>query len=226
MIVNHKYKFIFLKTRKTASTSIEIALSQLCGSRDVITPISREDEALRASLGYPGPQNYILPLTSYKRQDWLSMLVNRRRKKFDRHIGALEAKEILGSDIWDNYYKFCFERNPFDKAISRYFYSTSEPRPSIEEYVNVAPVRYLSNWNCYTINDHLALDHIGRYESLVGEIAMLSDKLGLPVEMRLPNAKGKYRINREDYKTLLGEKARRRIELICGREIQTFGYSW
>ena len=35
-------RFIFLKTVKTASSSIEIALSSLCGPDDVITP-TRED---------------------------------------------------------------------------------------------------------------------------------------------------------------------------------------
>ena len=37
MIISHEHKFIFLKTRKTAGTSIELALSDLCGARDIIT---------------------------------------------------------------------------------------------------------------------------------------------------------------------------------------------
>jgi hypothetical protein len=32
MIVSHEHKFIFLKTKKTAGTSIELALSALCES--------------------------------------------------------------------------------------------------------------------------------------------------------------------------------------------------
>ena len=47
MIINHRYKFIFLSTRKTAGTSIEIALSQFCDASDIITPIAEEDEAVR-----------------------------------------------------------------------------------------------------------------------------------------------------------------------------------
>ena len=53
MILSHEHKFIFLGTKKTAGTSIELALSELCGPDDVITPLTREDEARRAGQGRP-----------------------------------------------------------------------------------------------------------------------------------------------------------------------------
>ena len=56
-IINHKYKFIFIKTRKTAGTSLEIALSKFCDSGDIITIIKPEDEKIRKKLGYQGPSN-------------------------------------------------------------------------------------------------------------------------------------------------------------------------
>ena len=58
MIVSHEHRFIFLKTKKTAGTSLELALSQLCGPDDVITPLAPTDEALRA--GGRGAQNWRL----------------------------------------------------------------------------------------------------------------------------------------------------------------------
>jgi len=39
MIISHKYKFIFIKTRKTAGSTIEYNLSSFLGPNDVITPL-------------------------------------------------------------------------------------------------------------------------------------------------------------------------------------------
>jgi len=58
MIVSHEHKFIFLKTKKTAGTSIELALTELCGPQDVITPLTEIDEARRTN--GRGPQNWRL----------------------------------------------------------------------------------------------------------------------------------------------------------------------
>ena len=37
MIVSHKHKFIFFKTRKTAGSSLQVALAEHCGTGDIIT---------------------------------------------------------------------------------------------------------------------------------------------------------------------------------------------
>jgi hypothetical protein len=48
VIISHKHRFIYIKTRKTASTSLEIALSAFCGPDDILTKFSDADEVIRA----------------------------------------------------------------------------------------------------------------------------------------------------------------------------------
>ena len=49
MILSFSKKFIFFKPRKTAGTSLEIALRYFCNKNDIITGISREDEKFPSS---------------------------------------------------------------------------------------------------------------------------------------------------------------------------------
>lgn len=226
MIINHKYKFIFLKTRKTASTSIEIALSKFCDGNDIITPITKEDELTRQELGFPGPRNYNVALKYYSKLDWLEFIGKASRKQFYNHASARFIRDCIPAEIWNSYFKFTFERDPFDKAISRYYWSTREPRPEISEYLNSARVEQLSNWYIYTINDQIAVDFVGRYEKLDGDLAEIKNRLGLPAEFSLPRAKGSYRKNREHYSKVLKSAARTRIEIVCAKEIAAFDYHW
>jgi hypothetical protein len=106
VIVSHRHRFIFLKTKKTAGTSLEIALAGVCGPEDVITPIPDVDEAERRRLGHRGPQNTAVPVGLYRSQDLLQLALHRRRLAFTNHTPALEARQLVGREVWESYYKF------------------------------------------------------------------------------------------------------------------------
>ena len=225
MIINHQYRFIFLKTRKTAGTSIEIALSKYCGDGDVISPIRGRDEGIRRERGYPGPRNHAAPLLLYDWED-LKRLARRRKRKRLAHANARFARRFVGNAIWSSYFKFCFERNPFDKAISRYYWRTLQPRPPIADFLATRSRHHLSDWETYTLDGRIAVDFIGRYERLESDLAAITERLGLPEPLDLPRAKADTRSNREHYSRVLDPRARALVENVCAREIEAFGYHW
>ena len=218
MIVSHKCKFIFLKTRKTAGTSIEITLSGLCGSNDIITPIAQEDEKIRQKLGYRGPQNYHILNTDNTKDN----------QEFFNHATAKFIRENLGEAVWNSYFKFCFERNPFDKYISRYYWRTRNDKspPEINDYIKLVPNHLLSCWNIYTINHQIAVDFVGHYETLSSDLNAIMNKLGFSTNLILPEAKGNYRSDKRHYSKILNKQARHHLELICANEIAELNYYW
>ncbi len=94
MIISHSRRFTFIKTAKTAGTSLEIALAKFCGPEDIITPVSPEDEKVRKRSGYPGPQNYLTSPLEYDILSLAKLLVKGKlKKKYYNHIPAAEVKK-------------------------------------------------------------------------------------------------------------------------------------
>ncbi len=235
MIISHKHKFIFLKTRKTAGTSIEIALSRFCGEKDVITPISHVDEVLREELSYRGPQNFHVLSSEHAPMDGRS-LSTRKKIGYYNHMLAEQVRPLVGMAIWDEYFKFCFERNPWDRAISLYFWRTRkyQPRPSLPEFLRHGKEKIpfkgksikLSNFEIYSIDGDIAVDHVGLYENLDLELERIAALLNLPEEIKLPRAKGTFREDRRHYREVMGQEERDIVAQACAREIEHFGYSF
>ena len=228
MIVSHKHRFIFIKTNKTAGTSIEIALSKFCGDDDIITPISRDDEVTRRTLGYRGPQNHLAPQSDDALGDRLRRLVLRKQKlRYYNHISARELKEHLGEDVWNGYFKFCFERRPFDRVISLYYWRHKrEPRPSISEFLDSGEPNLLRKrgYDLYTIDHLIAVDRVCLYENMTQELDKLAEQFGLDGRLELPRAKGSHRPNRHNPRDILTETDKERIRQLFRTEIELFGF--
>jgi len=229
VIVSHRHRLIFIKTRKTASTSIEIALARCCGDADIITRDTAADQALRSELGVRGPQHeFGIRLRHYRIGDWRRLLTRGRRARFENHMPATRVRKLVGEAVWRDYYKVCVERNPWDKAVSLYFWRTRalEPRPSLLDFLRHVPQRSLSNFHLYSDNRRNALlvDRVLRYECLDGELDALARRLALPQMLELPRAKGSHRPAHTDYRLLVGPAERAIIDVACAREIALFDY--
>lgn len=228
MIISHKYKFIFVRTRKTASTSIEIAFSQMLCDKDIITPFCPRDERLRAELCARGPQNYLESWKNYSFKDVYGLLFrSETKKRFYNHMPAAEIKALIGEEIWHAYFKFCFERNPWDKVISLYYHRyKNEPRPPLSEFIHSRQCAAAFNYNLYTIGEEVALDFLGRYERLEEDLAKITTRLNMPSILPLPKAKSQFRQDVRYYGEVLSPEERDIISEVFSKEITLFGYKF
>jgi hypothetical protein len=124
VILSHRWKFIFIKGRKVAGTSVEIALSSLCGPDDIVTPITPIDEVRRIEAGHPA-RNYsadrpgeIAYLAEIQRQ-WSAGYwdISLPMERFYHHMSLTEVLDAVDHDISD-YRVFCVERSPYAKVLS------------------------------------------------------------------------------------------------------------
>lgn len=200
MIISHKHRFVFVKTFKTAGTSLEVFLSRHCGDQDVVTPI------------YP-------PVPGHQ---------PRNADEFFNHMPARDIRRRLSDQGWQEYFKFCVERNPWDKVLS--YYWMERHRSGID----------------LTLDDFLTRDHIGEswhlysdevgqplvdrfvyYESLETDLREVLGNLGIHFDGDLGvRAKGEYRLDRRPYREVLTEGQATVIAHRFSKEIAWHGYQY
>ena len=227
MIVSHEHKYVFIKTPKTAGTSLEIALSKYCGPDDIITPISPRDEASRRALGHARPQNYTIPRRRWSARDHVKWLAGKGPPAFFNHASASYMRRYLPGGVWEDYFTFCFERNPWDKAISRYYWDHREdPAPDLSAYIRDELPHKRRGWDLYTIDGRVAVDRVYLFEELDEAVSDLSERFGFAQGLDLPRAKSGHRPGRAHYTALLDDGQRNAIAALFSEEIEAFGYTF
>lgn len=199
MLISHKYRFIFIKTVKTAGTSIEVDLSRVMDDDDVVTPIK------------PPVAGHVARNHAHGG----SRLYN--------HMSARELRAAIGRETFDGYFKFCVEREPVDKCISHYSMLKKSDFRRIEGLTWEAYLRrglfprdhakYTTLWG------RLMVDRILRYETLDADLAVLASELGFPFAGLQTTAKAGLR-DRVD----VSAADRRRIYRAFWRSLRHTGY--
>lgn len=228
MIVSHKHRFIFIKTAKTAGSSIEIALAKICGPDDIITPLSPEEEAFKSDFGYRTAQNYVVPFKNYKRLDWLKLAYYRKRICFFDHFSAHQVKWYLGDKIWESYYKFCFERNPWDKVISWYYWENgNNDYGSIKKFL-IDGGGDIRGFDLYSSGGIPMVNSVFQFERIGDGLKEISKRINLeePIKLSSFKAKGEARKDKRHYREILTKEEADIIANIFAREIKYFGYSY
>lgn len=216
MIVSHKHRFIFVHLGRTAGRSLTAAIAPYCGADDIVTPSGK-----RTGRNYAG---------------------------FDRHFTAQEIRAAIGRERFEEYFKFTIERNPWDKIVSRYWAYAAEPRKSLYKRVpewltgrplsfdewfelRVLQARFLTfgyyrfprHYGCYMEDDRPLVDFIGRYENLTEHLAVISDRIGIPVVLSKTRGTNRHK-ERVPYTERFDERKQRIVADWYRKDLAYLGY--
>jgi len=226
MIISHKHKFIFIKTFKTAGTSLEVFLSPHCGEEDVLTPIFPriEPHVARNYQGYFNPFPQLWSGKGRRAGRIIRELI--RRKHFYGHMPGHVIRDRIPVRIWNSYFKFCVERNPWDKALSYYHMKNyrADGKLTLEQYF--ARGRFRTNYEKYTDSKgRLLVDKVVKYENLAEGLGAIFSEFGIPFEGSLgTRAKSEYRSDRRPYREVLTDAQMGIIAKAYAAEIRMHGY--
>ena len=195
MILSKKFKFLFFKPRKTAGTSLEIALRFFCDENDLVTGISRVDEIISHKLnGLKQRPNVwhryirkLFGLTIFDKPKNIKFLSTRfenhtYQNQFFDNLLDFEKKNIL-----ENYYKISMVRNPYDQMRSFYQFRIARKKvDKVKGELNF--VNFLKSYcnDFYNLekkilfyNNKFILDKVIKYENLNEDLHYIESRLKL-----------------------------------------------
>jgi hypothetical protein len=221
MLISHRKKFIYTKTIKTGGTSVEAYFDRYCMAEGTWEPTHARDESISefgiiGSRGQPRPRN----------ATWYN------------HMPALLLRQLIGESLWQAYFKFCVVRNPFDKALSAFYFFRTDTPPSWEGVTLDEERAAFERWllagknlpidrDKYLIDGSFCLDFALRHERLSEDMAHLCGLLDIDWDPALlPRFKGGLRPGFATPAAMYSPPARRSVEKAFAFELAHFGYAF
>ena len=208
MVISHSKKFIFIHNYKVAGTSISYALKKYNDRSLLISPISDKFKLLAGI--YPKVYS----------------------DNFHKHVTALELKNSLSADVFNNYYKFGFVRDPWDWQVSLYSFMLKNGHhhqhdfikslKNFDEYIDwrVNNEVRLQKRFFYDDENNLLVNYVGKFETLIQSAADLSKAVNIHIAVPHLNK------SRTDQK-YLQHYTPKTIDMVYEAfydDIKTFGY--
>ena len=139
--------------------------------------------------------------------------------------------------IFDHYFKFCFVRNPWDRAVSMYKYLANKTE-TFEEFLTNGPgnpdskLAYFFKPQTHYIldpNKRVKVDFIGNFETLKEDLDSIITRLHLNAKLKHVNSSRAIpsKTNAHcSYRDFYCQKTRKLIEKIYASDAKTFNYEF
>jgi len=134
-IISFEHRFIFVKTRKTASTSIEAFLRRFAAKGDIVTQLIPRDEKWCAERGLwsgnyaadPKVESEYIRLCLAGFLDEALQLAQSARRLYVPHMSVAKIKKMLDLNgfCWEDFHSFTVERHPYSWLLSVMLYDNA-----------------------------------------------------------------------------------------------------
>lgn len=185
----------------------------------------------------PGEWSFTGPRTEYESN---SGIIGYRGSNNDylrwyNHMPALEIRKNIGVEIWNDYFKFCVVRNPFQKVLSAFFhfyihrYNIQTDKKTMislfRDHVTSGKGLVFDR-DKYMINNEVCMDFFIKNESLESDIMLVCEIIDIPfAKNRIPRLKSQFRPRDVNIKDFFDQKTESVIREAYDFEFKCFGYS-
>ena len=149
----------------------------------------------------------------------------------DGHQTIVEVQNQVTKQQFDEYFKFAFVRNPWDREVSLYKYVVKTKEHNyhkqciqLTDFAHYIKVRNVKMQQHDFISKHgkNLLDFIGRFENLQEDFNTACDKIGIP-RQQLPRVN---KTNHKHYTEYYDDETRQIVAEKYAKDIEHFGYEF
>ena len=236
-----------MKGRKVAGTSVEIALSSVCGPEDILTPLTPIDELERMRLCGSGARNY--SASPEIEREYLASLrapnggaiarIGKPAEQYAAHMSLRRFVKQYGKLPTTRI--FCVERNPYAKVISwanmtgpnfrayrrhghQMTMEVDQLRQVIANRLAQPEVLSCKNISLYRYGKGRMPVRVLRFESLASDFEQLMTEYGITPVPSLPHAKKGIESNCIDPHSIFTREQIDKINEMFKVEFEAFGY--
>jgi hypothetical protein len=217
MLFSDSKQFIFLHNYKVAGSSVKRSLA----------PYSIQNPSNWHNVNsFLGKRSILLAKMLNSLNESLNLA-----PRLDHHSNAKEAQKFFPAEVWKNYYKFGFVRNPWDWQVSMYHFMRTQKNhfqhelvscfDDFEEYLEWRVSSDLNRQIDFfkDPSGRVAMDFIGKLENIKKDFSIICDAVGITCEISFVN-----KTNHRHYKEHYNERSRKLIADHFIEDIDTFEY--